>query len=290
MHELTHAIRTILDQFAQGNISAPIALMELLLESRSIDAVHAIVADTGPDSIQLAELQALLRNNAAGCERISEMLKLELDVPAQVGDAALERIRHQFDVAVQTDAAASVAFYSLGSDSLLAEATAELVRVFDTWGTLHASHSALEIGCGIGRIMLPLSTRLSRVVGTDISSQMVATARAKLSKVSNAEVCHTSGRDLASFRDGTFGLVYAVDVFPYLVEAGSSIVLRHFEEISRVLQHDGDFILFNFAYGGTRERNAAEVRRIAAGAGLQLIRSDIAPFQVWNGIGYHLRK
>jgi cyclopropane fatty-acyl-phospholipid synthase-like methyltransferase len=184
----------------------------------------------------------------------------------------------------------SVALYSLGSPELLAAATDEVIGVLDDWGVLGRHRDALEIGCGIGRLMVPLCSRVRSVVGTDVSSGMISAARRRLEGFANASVRITAGQDLSEFGSGSMDLVYSVDAFPYLVLSGLALVERHFAEIRRVLRPGGDFVLFNYAYGRTREDANAEVLALAHGAELQVVRADESPFRIWNGIGWLMRR
>jgi hypothetical protein len=85
-------------------------------------------------------------------------------------------------------------------------------------------------------------------------------------------------------------LVYSVDAFPYLVLSGRALVERHFREVGRVLRAGGDFVLFNYAYGRSRDDINGEVLALAHAADLQILRADESPFRIWNGIGWLMRK
>jgi SAM-dependent methyltransferase len=208
------------------------------------------------------------------------------------GDAeeGIERSRRLFDASVAESEESSVALYSLGSPELLAAATDEVIGVLQGWGVLGPHRDALEIGCGIGRLMVPLCARVRSVVGTDVSPGMIAAATRRLAGHPNASVQLTSGKDLSAFDSGSLDLVYSVDTFPYLVLAGHALVERHVREIQRVLRPGGDFVLFNYAYGRSREDANAEVLALAHAAGLQVVRADESPFRIWNGIGWLLRR
>jgi cyclopropane fatty-acyl-phospholipid synthase-like methyltransferase len=185
---------------------------------------------------------------------------------------------------------ASVALYSLGSAQLLAQATAEVVAVLEAWELLATTRDALEIGCGIGRLMHPLARSLRTVVGIDISENMLQAARGRLLGLENVRLRLTNGRDLQLFADAGFDLVYSVDAFPYLVRSGRALVETHFHEAARVLRAGGDFVIFNYAYGGAREADARDVSALASAAGFAVVRSDVSPFQMWNGVGFHLKR
>src|SRR5712692_10529315 len=76
--------------------------------------------------------------------------------------------------------------------------------------------AALEIGCGPGRLMAPLSRLFGRIIGVDVSPEMVELARRNLEGIPNARVEVTSGCDLAGFEDGAFDFCYSYAVFQHI--------------------------------------------------------------------------
>ncbi|MBP9914381.1 MAG: class I SAM-dependent methyltransferase, partial [Opitutaceae bacterium] len=54
--------------------------------------------------------------------------------------------------------------------------------------------AVLEIGCGVGRLLRPLSTRVQRAIGVDIAPAMVAQGRQLLADLPNVEFHVTTGR------------------------------------------------------------------------------------------------
>ncbi|MEJ7734024.1 MAG: class I SAM-dependent methyltransferase [Polyangiaceae bacterium] len=186
--------------------------------------------------------------------------------------------------------AASVALYSLGSAEVLAAATAEVVQVLVDWGVLGTERDALEVGCGIGRLLGPLSLRLRSIVGIDLSPGMIDAARRRTRDDANVTVLTTDGRDLSAIADGAMDLVLGIDSLPYIVRAGAELVRSTFAEIHRVLRPHGDLVLCNYSYGHSRPDAAMEVARLAEEHALVVVRSDVAPFRLWNAIAYHLRR
>jgi SAM-dependent methyltransferase len=75
--------------------------------------------------------------------------------------------------------------------------------------------SALDFGCGAGRLTRALAARFERVVGVDIAEGMLAVARRLTADAGNVELVHNDLPDLRRFTDATFDL------------ALSSVVLQH---------------------------------------------------------------
>ena len=96
---------------------------------------------------------------------------------------------------------------------------------------------ALEVGCGPGRLLLPMSTHFDEIHGVDISPQMVQLARDTLKNVSHAHVHLTEHSDLRMFGSDHFDFVYSYAVFQHI--PAKEIVLNYVCEIRRVLKPGG---------------------------------------------------
>lgn len=292
MENQTAGIQRIVDRYLRAEASASMVVMELIQHTEDTSTLARILPTLTGEPAQLRALAKHLADNEAGCRTIVSMIRQRLDSPELANDAeeGIARCRKLFDASVAQSEESSVALYSLGSPELLAAATDEVIGVMDDWGVLRPDRDAMEIGCGIGRLMAPLSARLRSVTGTDVSPGMITAATRRLAGMRNAAVRLTSGKDLSSFQSASVDLVYSVDTFPYLVLSGHALVQRHFEEIRRVLRAGGDFVLFNYAYGRPRAEVDREVLDLARRAQLEVIRADQSPFHIWNGIGWLLRK
>ncbi len=102
---------------------------------------------------------------------------------------------------------------------------------------LATADRALEIGCGPGRLMLPMSRHFSEIHGVDVSEEMVALARERLAAVPNAHLQVGSGGDLAPFPDDSFDYVYSYTVFQHI--PSREVVLNYLRESRRVLRPGG---------------------------------------------------
>ena len=96
---------------------------------------------------------------------------------------------------------------------------------------------ALEIGCGPGRLLLPMSRHFGEIHGVDISEEMAALARKRLRNVPNARVHVTSGSDLGALSDDYFDFVYSYAVFQHI--PSRDVVLSYLREAKRVLKPGG---------------------------------------------------
>jgi len=113
---------------------------------------------------------------------------------------------------------------------------------------LDPSAAALEIGCGIGRLLRPLSERVAAANGVDISGEMIARARAALAGRPNVRLERTDG-DLGAIADASLDLVYSHIVFQHVPDRRA--LLRYFDEAARVLKGGG---VFRFQVDGRPER------------------------------------
>lgn len=96
---------------------------------------------------------------------------------------------------------------------------------------------ALEVGCGPGRLMLPMSRHFTEIHGVDISGEMVKLARENLTDVPHAHVQQTDGSDLRMFSADFFDFVYSYAVFQHI--PSREVVLSYLREIGRVLKPGG---------------------------------------------------
>jgi len=97
---------------------------------------------------------------------------------------------------------------------------------------------ALEIGCGMGRLLLPLSERVARADGVDISPEMVVRAREALAGRPNVRISVTDGT-LSEFADASLDFVFSFIVFQHV--PSKRAVRRYVREGARVLKGRGIF-------------------------------------------------
>src|ERR1700685_541171 len=76
-----------------------------------------------------------------------------------------------------------------------------------------ATRRALEIGCGPGRLMRPMSRHFGEIHGVDISDEMIRLAIDRLKDIPHARAHVTSDSSLSMFAGGSFDFVYSFIVF-----------------------------------------------------------------------------
>ncbi len=101
-----------------------------------------------------------------------------------------------------------------------------------------AGWRVLEIGCGMGRLVKLLSRRVARVVGVDLSEEMLLRAREYCAGLPNVELHRTEG-GLEFLRDDSFDFVFSHIVFQHLPR--KAYAERYFREALRVLAPGGVF-------------------------------------------------
>jgi SAM-dependent methyltransferase len=95
--------------------------------------------------------------------------------------------------------------------------------------------SALDFGCGAGRLTQALREHVDRAVGVDFSLPMLARARA-LDPDDRCEFVHNDRSDLRVFADGSFDLAYSSLVLQHIPTAAA---LRYLSELVRVVRPGG---------------------------------------------------
>ncbi len=132
-------------------------------------------------------------------------------------------------------------------DAIRAIADQEDASSFETSGMVDAAGvatllpatgrgAALEIGCGIGRVLQHLAPRCHELHGIDISAEMVEQARRRLAHLSNVHVHVGNGYDLGPLDDESFDLVFSQFVFQHMPK---TTAYNYFVEARRVLRPDG---------------------------------------------------
>ncbi len=105
--------------------------------------------------------------------------------------------------------------------------------------------TALDIGCGIGRMLKPLAPHFRHLVGIDVSGEMIEKSQKWLKGLENVETMETSGVDLSPFPPEHFNLVYSYVAFQHMPR---QVFRRYLEESNRVLKFQG-YLAFQIPIG-----------------------------------------
>ena len=156
------------------------------------------------------------------------------------------RMRSDWDRRAREDACYYAAFGRLRqSQEEFFDSAADVLRILREEfrrfppGTDFKQLSALEIGCGPGRLMLPLSEVFGHISGVDVSGEMIALAKENLARVDHADVRLNEGSDLAAFEDESIDFCYSFAVFQHIPDRRA--VLEYLREGARVLKVGGIF-------------------------------------------------
>jgi ubiquinone/menaquinone biosynthesis C-methylase UbiE len=151
----------------------------------------------------------------------------------------LARMRADWNARAGEDANYYVAFGRREQDEDEFFATgADVVRDLESQlPRLRGKSAALEIGCGPGRLLRPMSRHFAEIHGVDVSDEMVRLASERLRDVPNAYAHRGSGAGLELFPDGRFDFVYSYAVFQHI--PSRDVVFHYLREAHRVLKAGG---------------------------------------------------
>ncbi len=104
-------------------------------------------------------------------------------------------------------------------------------------GRPRSYETALDFGCGVGRLSRHLADHFKHVEGVDISERMVQLGREIHQNIPNLTFRVNSDPDLRSFPDASFDMVCSIIVLQHL--PGLQVIERYISEFVRVLRPDG---------------------------------------------------
>ena len=102
---------------------------------------------------------------------------------------------------------------------------------------LQGRESALEIGCGTGRLLEPLTRHFDQVFGVDVSGEMVRRGRERLVHLPQVRFVEIDGRGKLPFPDESFDFCFSYITFHHIPI--KSVVRRYIDESHRVLKTAG---------------------------------------------------
>lgn len=99
-----------------------------------------------------------------------------------------------------------------------------------------ARGSAMDFGCGVGRLTQPLAREFNEAVGVDIASSMIAIANDLSSDLPNCKFVVNTRDDLSQFPAASFDFIYSHIVFQHMEPRYS---LAYMREFGRLLRDEG---------------------------------------------------
>ena len=148
-----------------------------------------------------------------------------------------QRMQNEWEQRAQTDALGYIGRGYAENDAMFWTSGRTDVdeQILDGIKLEHAA-TALEIGCGVGRLMRPLANRLTQINGVDIAPSMIAKGRTLLSDLPNARLEVTDG-ELGIFPDDSHDFVYSFVVFQHI--PSKRAITRYICEAARILKTGG---------------------------------------------------
>lgn len=186
-----------------------------------------------------------------------------------------QRARDNFKLAI-------AAGHSHSDDSFQRSGLDDLDRLILDGIEISPQASVLEIGCGVGRILLPFSQRVTEAYGLDISQVMIEKSRAYCQSAPNVKTFVTDGT-LKQIADGSLDFVYSFIVFQHILDW--SWIATYVRESARALRPGG---LFRFQVDGRWEERIGwnpdtydgvtfspqGIRELLAGTGLSIVEES----------------
>src|ERR1700722_13336903 len=196
-------------------------------------------------------------------------------------NAVSERMRADWNERAREDAHYYVAFVGRDQDEAEFHATAtDVLRSIEAqFKRLPAKANrrawrALEIGCGPGRLVKPLSRHFGEIHGVDVSDEMIRLARERLADIPHAHFHATNGASLAQFADDSFEFIYSYAVFQHI--PSRDVVLEYMREIRRLLKPGG---VFHGQFNGVAPPGDADTW-----SGVSFSADDLHAFTRENGL------
>lgn len=159
-------------------------------------------------------------------QRVTEMKSLE-----NIGDIMRSdwnrRVQHDYRFWVSNDRSPSSIMWEEGERDFAA--VVKGIRGTQT-------QTALEIGCGVGRMLRAAGDVFGKVIGVDVSPLAVDKAKELLGVSSNVQLCANSGYDLGGIADASVDFVWS---FAALAHMPARVFAAYMLELKRVLKPDG---------------------------------------------------
>jgi SAM-dependent methyltransferase len=169
---------------------------------------------------------------------------------------------------VAANRVATAEFFATGE----ADVAGLLQAVASLLGRKVVMTSALDFGCGTGRLTIPLATRAERVVACDIAPTMLAHARRNAEAAGLQNVTFLLAEEALDLPAGSFDFIASLLVLQYVPPAAGYALIR---SLTRLLAPGGIAALHVIGYD---ERLAQ--RSVARASGTLVARLPMGPGEV----------
>jgi|SRR5688572_1618591 len=153
-----------------------------------------------------------------------------------------------------TEGATRREFFTSGEDYV--ERIFAIIR--DSLAPEFAPSRALDFGCGVGRVTIPLARRAAEVVGIDVSDSMLNEAAKNCEEVGAGNVTLLKSDDRLENLSGVFDFLHSYIVFQHIPVRRGEMILR---QMLRRLADNGVGAL-HFTYADKRPRWARLLREL----------------------------
>jgi len=151
----------------------------------------------------------------------------------------LSRMRSDWDQRAAEDHKLHIATGHAGSEEAFrASGEQDLEGIVLDGVVLEPSAGILEIGCGVGRLLVPLAKRVTVAHGVDISPVMVEKSKSYTAGTPNVRTMLTDGA-FSHLADESVDFVFSFIVFQHIPDRAP--IRRYVEEAARVLKPGGVF-------------------------------------------------
>lgn len=147
----------------------------------------------------------------------------------------LTRMRTDWDERAREDPLHYIAKYQRDPQQFDASALPDVAAILDG---VRAGGRVLEIGAGIGRLLVAMSDRFDALVGVDISPRMVELSAEYLAGHSEIQILLNDGASLP-LPEESFDFVFSYITFQHIPDR--RVVERYIAEAHRVLKRGGTF-------------------------------------------------